>query len=737
VTIVAPVAVKISPATVEIAAGKTQQFSASVTGSSNTSVTWSLSGSGCTGASCGTISSIGLYTAPGAVPNPADVTVTATSKADNSKSANATVTILPPVVVKVSPTTVQVVKSGQQQFTATVTGSQNTGVTWSLSGAGCSGSTCGSISATGLYTAPATVPNPSQVKVTAKSDADTTKSGSATVTVIPPVTVTISPTSATVALGGKRQFQSKVTGTTNTAVKWSVSGAGCTGAGCGTINSTGLYTAPSSVPSPATVIVKASSQIDVASSASATVNIVANLDSELDGEYAFEFTGFDSNGVYQATGSFTADGDGHITAGLEDINNTSGPATSIPFTGTYNVNGDNRGVLTLSSTLGTQVFRFALNLAGTKGRFIEFDASGIRGSGEFEQQDPSAFALSTLKGAYVLRLAGEDSLGARIGALGIFFFDGTGNILGESMDVNDGGTVSPTFASFRGIYRVDSTGRGVATLSIPGFAGGAFRFAFYVVSAEKLLLISADQLSPSNPIFSGPAELQSGAPFLTSTFDGPTVFSLSGVSGNTSQVTVGRISFDGVSQPNVVFDQNTGGTVATGKLLTGAYAVGVNGPGALTLDDSNGHTEVWDIYTIGPNHAFMMDVSSANVGMGELNPQMPESHYSAGNILGSYLLGSGEPLVPNAGLISGVTTFDGKVAMNGTEDISQSSGLAAGKPLAGTYSLSSSQNNGRGTLVLTSPSGETIALWVTNDSEVIGLEVDRSTTQPVVLYFEQ
>jgi len=146
---------------------------------------------------------------------------------------------------------------------------------------------------------------------------------------------------------------------------------------------------------------------------------------------------------------------------------------------------------------------------------------------------------------------------------------------------------------------------------------------------------------------------------------------------------------------------------------------------------------VWDIYTIGPNHAFMMDVSSTNVGMGELNPQMPESHYSAGNILGSYLLGSGEPLVPSAALVSGVTTFDGKVAMNGTEDISQSSGLAAGKPLAGTYSLSSSQNNGRGTLALTSPSGETIALWVTNDSEVIGLEVDASNTRPVVLYLEQ
>ena len=738
VTLAPPVAVKISPTTAEVAAaGGAQQFTATVTGSTNTGVTWSVTGTGCTGASCGTISSTGQFTAPGTVPNPADVTVTATSAANTGKSASATVTIIPPVAVGVTPATIQVVSGGHQQFTATVTGSPNTGVTWSLSGSGCSGSGCGSITSTGLYSAPGTIPNPAQVKVTATSDADSAKSGSAIVTVIAPVVVTISPTSATVAIGGQQQFRTKITGSTNTAVDWSVSGAGCSGSGCGTISSTGLYKAPASVPSPPTVIVKASSQIDVSQSASATVSIVANLDAKLNGQYAFQFTGFDSNGVYQAAGSFTADGTGNIASGLEDVNNTAGAATSVPFTGTYIVSGDNRGVLTLSSAMGTQVFRFALNVAGTKARFIEFDASGIRGTGEFEQQDSSAFGRSALKGAYVLSLAGTDSLNSRIGALGIFDFDGSGNILGGSLDVNDGGTLSPTFASFKGIYRVDSTGRGIANLSIPGFAGGAFSFAFYVVSATKLLFISTDQLSPNNPLFGGPAELQSGAPFLTSTFSGPDVFSLSGETSNISQVIVGWIWFDGVSEPFVHFDQNTGGVVTTGNALTGAYAVGVNGPGTLNLDDSNGHSRVWYIYTIGPNHAFMMDASSAEVGMGELNPQTVKPPFSNADILGSYLLGSGEPLVSTATLTSGVSGFDGKNAMSGTEDISRSAGLTAGQAVAGSYSVSSSLNTGRGTLILTSPSGETFALWVASDAEVLGLETDSSNAQPVVLYFEQ
>jgi hypothetical protein len=54
------------------------------------------SGTGCSGATCGTISSDGLYTAPAAVPSSALVTITATSESDPTKSASANVTIVPP-----------------------------------------------------------------------------------------------------------------------------------------------------------------------------------------------------------------------------------------------------------------------------------------------------------------------------------------------------------------------------------------------------------------------------------------------------------------------------------------------------------------------------------------------------------------------------------------------------------------------------------------------------------------
>jgi hypothetical protein len=88
--------VGLTPANVSTTAGTTQQFAASVTGTSNTGLGWTVSGDGCSGAACGTVSSSGLYTAPATVPSPATVTVTATSESDATESASANVTIVAP-----------------------------------------------------------------------------------------------------------------------------------------------------------------------------------------------------------------------------------------------------------------------------------------------------------------------------------------------------------------------------------------------------------------------------------------------------------------------------------------------------------------------------------------------------------------------------------------------------------------------------------------------------------------
>ena len=174
-----PMSVTISPISATVAAGGTQQFTATVQNTNNTAVTWQVNGVMGGNATVGTISGSGLYTAPA---SPATVTVTAVSQADTTKSASAQVTITAPTAVSVtiSPISATVAAAGTQQFTATVQNTSNTAVTWQVNGVMGGNATVGTISGSGLYTAPA---SPATVTVTAVSQADTTKSASAQVTI--------------------------------------------------------------------------------------------------------------------------------------------------------------------------------------------------------------------------------------------------------------------------------------------------------------------------------------------------------------------------------------------------------------------------------------------------------------------------------------------------------------------------------------------------------------------------
>jgi Protein of unknown function (DUF1565) len=180
-----------------------------------------------------------------------------------------------PVSIGMTPTSATVGTGSAQQFTATVQNTSNTAATWQVNGMTGGNATVGTISSSGLYIAPATVPSPATVTVTAVSQADPTKSTSAQVTITAPtpVGIAISPASATVGIGNTQQFTATVQNTSNIAVTWQVNGVTGGNATVGTISSSGLYTAPATVPSPATVTVTTVSQADPTKSASAQVTI--------------------------------------------------------------------------------------------------------------------------------------------------------------------------------------------------------------------------------------------------------------------------------------------------------------------------------------------------------------------------------------------------------------------------------------------------------------------------------
>jgi uncharacterized protein YjdB len=120
----------------------------------------------------------------------------------------------------------------------------------------------GSISPTGLYTAPAGVTAQQTVNITATSQADSTESASATFTLMPavpviPVAVTVSPASATVYPGQTQQLTATVINSSNNAVTWQISPAGV-----GAISAAGVYTAPATIATQQSVTITATSQAD-------------------------------------------------------------------------------------------------------------------------------------------------------------------------------------------------------------------------------------------------------------------------------------------------------------------------------------------------------------------------------------------------------------------------------------------------------------------------------------------
>jgi hypothetical protein len=114
------VTVNVSPTVADVRAGLTQPFAATVSGTSNTAVTWQVNGITGGSSTIGTIGATGVYTAPAALPSPNTVTVQAVSAADSNADGQSAVTLWnpTPVLASVSPMSV-----AAGSFSITVTGS--------------------------------------------------------------------------------------------------------------------------------------------------------------------------------------------------------------------------------------------------------------------------------------------------------------------------------------------------------------------------------------------------------------------------------------------------------------------------------------------------------------------------------------------------------------------------------------------------------------------------------------
>jgi hypothetical protein len=124
------------------------------------------------------------------------ITPNSVSSAAPATAGESCSTLSPAIVIEVCPATDSVQTGSSATFAATLANTTNTAVTWEVNGDAGGSPAYGTITSAGVYTAPATLPSPATVTISALSQAEGMPAGTA------PVTLTAPPSSGGGGGGG-------------------------------------------------------------------------------------------------------------------------------------------------------------------------------------------------------------------------------------------------------------------------------------------------------------------------------------------------------------------------------------------------------------------------------------------------------------------------------------------------------------------------------------------------------
>ncbi len=459
----------------------------------------------------------------------------------------------------------------------------------------------------------------------------------------------------------------------------------------------------------------------------------------LSGQYAFSLSGYNGSGFLGVVGSFTANGQGGITAGEADTNGVLGgqQGSIIPAVSSYSVGPDNRGCATIATSFGTFITRFALGAltsgVATNGQMIEFDTpnpSAFIATGQILQQTPVDFT-AFLNGSFVFRTVGWDSGagGGRDVCVGVLTaFKGIFSNLDE--ECNDNGTAANLTGGTGTYTNFDiTTGRATSTELV---GTGTSHLTIYLVSNTQFLMINSDP----TPTVSGFAQQQlvPNGGFRPSSLTGKLVFYLSGLTGGGSGAdgSIDLISSDGVSALSITSYENYLGVwqgTPPPITLTCIYTVVSNG--RVTLSSSGGGNSCGMnppvIYLTAPNTGFAVDTAAA-VDTGSLFAQTG-SPFANTSLSGVFATGLAEVVSQDIGRLSvGALTLDGGGHVSGLNDLMSTSGQFLDNHFADTYSV-----NSDGTFTFGS-TGPTIVGVVISNSQFVMFDTSSIPTSfPILL----
>jgi hypothetical protein len=627
------------------------------------------------------------------------------------------------------------------------------------------------------FTAPVTVMNSYYVTFTATSIAIPTESNSVKITIQPPQPLKITTTSLPNGTLGVPYPATSLQATGGVLpYTWTIT-MGSLPAGLTLTNGTISGTPTGSTTGVFPITVQAA-DAEVPPMIK-TANLSITITNILNGNYAFEFSGFNTQGAVVAAGTFVSDGVSAISSGVGDFNAITGTpsgGTLETFTGTYTIGTDGRGTLTLTtSKSGTLTYAFALDSGGLHGRLVELDAGGNRGSGEIAQQSASAktCAYNTLSGAgplgadFVMGITGTEA-GFNGTASGPFAVAGRftaevpassstpGTIDNAEVDANAPSSAQPIIpdASFSGTFQT-STQASRCTMGVSQQIG-SMTFAVYPVTVSSGLVTQAyvvetDAVSAGTPFLSaGKLIHQTGYPFAQAvqSFAPGTAKSVGGLagpaipSGGSAYVpfaAIVQVQPTGGNAFNLALVDNVAGTVGS-ALGSNAIAANFGTGDSFGRVDTNLLTPIEPVfYVINANEALCIleNIDAAVLGIVEPQSTAP---FSSSTIAGTLIEGTSAPAQTALQNYSGVATLTSSGAttgtLTGTEDLSTTGANSPNLAVSGGYALTSTgTTDGSGALTLTQTPPPPMfdgAFFIVSPTKAVMITTTPGDTNPVL-----
>ncbi len=342
-------------------------------------------------------------------------------------------------------------------------------------------------------------------------------------------------------------------------------------------------------------------------------------------------SGQDASGFFARIGSFIADGSGGISGGVEDINSANIPgAATLTFTsGTYSINSNGKGTVSLTNQTGTLGFSIVMTSA-TSGLITQTDGNATA-SGNFSVQDPNAFSVQSVNTGFVFDFSGVDNNGVPESRVGQFIGNGAGGA-DTLVDINNNATASGPQDFTTDTLAMDPNngstfGRGTAIIS-------GLNMAFYIVDDSHIKFMETD--FPALTL--GDAVAQTGTiSQTTAAFSGNFAMILGGASISGSDVRAGRITLSNgaINAGTLRIDDNNSSASGSGNsnpaqlpagvISAATYAIDTNFPGSgrgtMTFTDSSAGTFSFIFYLSSPSTGVIQDNSAGIVSDGSIRAQ--------------------------------------------------------------------------------------------------------------------